>query len=45
MRVNKQSHKYGIRVLSSVREVYAIDKENNDTYWKDAKVEKWKILE
>ena len=35
-RTKNTSYKYGIRVPTSVREAYDIDKENNNTYWADA---------
>ena len=35
-RCKRPNYKYGIRVPTSVKEAYEIDRENNDTYWTDA---------
>ena len=35
-RVKKKTHKYGIRVPRTVAEAYALDKENGNTFWRDA---------
>ena len=35
-RVRKKTHKYGIRVPSSVKEAYEIDKLNGNTFWANA---------
>jgi len=36
VRARKTSHKYGIELPSSVQHAYELDKENGDTYWRDA---------
>ena len=35
-RSQKKTHKYGIKIPTSVREAYQLDKENGNTYWADA---------
>lgn len=35
-RVRKTTQKFGIKISQSVEEVYAIDKENGNHYWRDA---------
>jgi hypothetical protein len=35
-RVKKKTHKYGIRVPRTISEAYALDKENGNTFWRDA---------
>jgi hypothetical protein len=35
-RYHKRTHKFGIRLPKSVKEAYSINRENDDTLWKDA---------
>lgn len=35
-RVKKKTHKYGIMVPTTISEAYALDRENGNTFWRDA---------
>ena len=35
-RIKVKTHKYGVRIPSTVEEAYEIDKMNNNTFWRDA---------
>ena len=40
----ERTHKYGVKIPKSVKEVYAIDSENRDTMWADAIREEMKKI-
>ena len=35
-RVKKSTHKYGVKIPRTIKEVYMFDEENGNTFWRDA---------